>query len=380
MQFSKIDFLMPVTSQYGVLHYFTKKMYEALHRRGVSCRLLEGEQMIDLPCKDPPDLTIGFNGIPSHSSGVFLCDLIERPHLCCLMDLSYRFFYLVQSPLISFTCNDRFSLELLNLKHVQNCFFMPPAVEKEAILSLEKKREYEVVFLATYIDFESRREKWKQYFPKSICEIMDETIEMTFCNTQFSFIETFQKVLNVYLEQDKIHDDDQIDLFSIWEQLELYIRGKDRVDLIQSIQDATVHIFDASIDQKNWKHHLKGKSNLIFHEPVSYEESLAVMRKSKIVLNSSPHLRNGVHERVLNALACGALPVTEENPYLLENFPGQLLFYKNSERDQLNQLINDYLNNENKRLDICTRGKENVLFNHTWDCRISKILENLNFS
>jgi len=41
---NRIDLFMPTVSQYEVLHHLTRKLYEALTRQGVNCRLLVGDK------------------------------------------------------------------------------------------------------------------------------------------------------------------------------------------------------------------------------------------------------------------------------------------------------------------------------------------------
>lgn len=370
---------MPASSQYGVLHHFTRKLGEALQRQGFACRLIENERIWTDTLRTIPDLTIGFNGVPQHPSGVLLCDLIDKPHLCCLMDLSYRYFLLLESPYVIFTCNDRFSCELLQLKQQsRRALFLPPGVEF-TVFNPQIPKEFEVTLMATFIDFEKRRKVWKEQFAPSLCAVMDQTIETIFAGSDISFIEAFQLTFNEALLRGKLGDNEQFNLYAIWEQLELYIRGRERVELVKALPDVEIHIFDGSVDQMNWEGYLQHKrANLIFHPPVSFEESFEIMKKSKFVLNSSPHLRNGVHERVFNALACGALPIAEANPYMREIFTEEdLIFYRHPELNRIQEKLQIY-SDDTKRQAAIESGRKKVLAAHTWDHRAKAIKEFLN--
>lgn len=373
----RIDFLMPTASQYGVLHYFTKELYEAFQRQNLtSCRLIDNEKIFESINEDPPDMTVGFNGAPLHPAGVFLCDLIEKPHFCCLMDLSYRYFTLLESPFIHFSCNDRLSCKLIHLKQKKTALFLPPGCEKTLCFDPDISREFEVVLMATFIDFEGRRKCWKQWFPSSICAMMDHAVEIVFSNSDISYIDAFQIAFNDFLIHDMFKKDDQYNLLGIWEQIELYIRGKERVELVKSLPHTKIHIFDSSIDQLNWEGYFQGKHpHLVFHPPVSFEESFDVLKKSKFVINSSPHLRDGAHERVFNALACGAMPIAEANPYMREIFSeGDLLFYRHPDLKGIEEKLQIF-SNEEKRQAIVESGRSKVMAAHTWDHRASALMD-----
>lgn len=373
----RIDVLMPERSQYGVLHHFSKKLFEALEGRHLICRLVENDQIISTCCADPPDCTIGFNGAPQHSSGIFLSDLIEKPHIACLLDLSYRYFSLLESPYILFACNDHLSCELLYDKGKRHALFFPPAVEKEIDFDEDKPREFEVVLMATFIDFEKRRESWKGLFSPLICKAMDLTIDLFFSTSTLSFVEAFQYVMNAFLKEGRFTHQDQCNFYAVLEQIELYVRGRERVELVKALPNTQIHIFNGSIDKTDWKSYFgREHSHLVFHPPVSYEGSFEVLKKAKFVINSSPHLRNGASERIFNALACGALPVTEENIYLPTVFTQgvDLLFYRHPELNGIEEMLRSCSDEERRRA-IVRSGRAKVYSQHTWDCRAEALMD-----
>src|SRR5437868_14229568 len=121
----KIDFLLPRTSQYEVLHHFTRKFYEAFVRAGYQCRLLERDEQFTLPLRDPPQLSIGFNGAPRNSEGEMFCDLQGIPYLAYLVDPPYHFPYLFTSPNIIMSCDDRTGCQLLQTLGFERNLFLP---------------------------------------------------------------------------------------------------------------------------------------------------------------------------------------------------------------------------------------------------------------
>ena len=172
------------------------------------------------------------------------------------------------------------------------------------------------------------------------------------------------------------------ELFEMGSMVDFYMRGEDRVELIRSIKDARVHIFGGTVYRKEqpalgWHHYLGNQENVTIHPAINYSESLEVLKKSRIALNSSPTYKNGSHERVFAALACGALPITSESRYFREVFVDgeDLIFYQFNDRQAVNGKINYLLAHEGERKEAAEKGRQKVLKGHTWDNRVDTILQ-----
>lgn len=376
---------MPPLSQYGVLHHFTKKLCEAFIRSGVTCRLLQAERTNPKPFlteifQDPPDCTLSFNGLLPDSEGRFFCDMIQIPHVACLVDSPNQFFSLIKSPYTVITCVDRFSCEFFRGMDFHNVLFMPHGVEKNISAPLDNQRSYDVVLLASCIDYNAIRQEWTQKYSQELCKVLEEAAEMTLSDQETPYVQAFVQALDRHVGRGEDIDPQQIEFVTVLDDLESYIRGYDRVHMIKGIKDAQVHIFGSSESAESWKKYFDGKhKNVILHEPVPYEQALAIMKDSKIVLNSCPWIKNGGHERIFAGLACGALVITNENIYMRENFKDgeSIAFYRHKEWDKMNDQVNLYLEDENKRKEIVHKGRELVLKAHTWDSRVAVLLKAL---
>jgi spore maturation protein CgeB len=354
----KIDVLMPSSSQYGVLHHFTKKLYEALQRQGAVCRLLSGDDMVLVPWKSLPDLTIGFNGSLQMEDGRFFPDLIKVPHVACLVDPPYRFLSLAESPHMIIACDDLEGCRLLKNRHFDRTVFMPHAVERDLKAGVE--RVYDIVFIGTCIDTEGRRKEWKKRFAPEICLLMQETAERTLADDSTSFIPILADRL------------DPAEHREVFEAVEMYIKGKDRLRVLEAFPDMRIDVFGADDGKAGWKKLLKRQSNIVVHPAVSFEESLKIMQQSRIVLNSSIKNKLGGHERIFAAAACGAVVVTNDNPWMREHFEAgkEILFYGPGVADEVAGLLAD----ESKRGRIAEAGRKKVMQGHTWDHRAKQLL------
>ena len=170
-----------------------------------------------------------------------------------------------------------------------------------------------------------------------------------------------------------------------FDQLAYYVdqcsRGIDRLRLIRSITEVPIHLFGGKCWREikpieDWSYYLSKQANVILHPPVNYEDSLYLMKQSKICLNSMPFFKNGTHERVFAALACGSLPLTSESLYLRENFIDgkEILFYQAEDLEGTNDKVRRYIENEAIRKEIVDAGRMKVKREHTWDNRVEAVL------
>lgn len=380
----RIDLFAPPLSHYNVLHHFTQKLYEAFQRQGINCRLLQAKKnnpqpFLDALFQDPPECTLSFNGLLPDEQGRFFCDMIGIPHVACLVDSPNAYLPLTQSKLTIVTCVDRASLDFFKGLGFERALFLPHAVEQLEAPDSHAKREYEVVMLSSCIDYEAMHCEWKEKYPFPLCKAMEETVEIAWQDCTMPFYAAFAQAVDRQLNLRTGLDPQKIDYMNVLEEIELYIRGKARVELVRAIVDAEVTIFGSSDGAVGWKQYLGNKRNVEIRDPVPYEQALAIMRRSKILLNSCPWIKYGLHERILAGLASGALVLTEENGYIKEVFKeGESIVYYDLQRlDKANHRVNEYLADETKRQKVAAQGRQITLHAHTWDQRAAQLIKEL---
>ncbi|KAF3362201.1 hypothetical protein PHSC3_001268 [Chlamydiales bacterium STE3] len=376
MSIQHIIFFPNTLSQYDVLNQFTKGLMKAFQKLGISCELVVPERQDIFPFlqriyADQPDFTLSFNGLLPNENGEFLADVLGLPHVSCLVDSAHFFAALKESPLNIITCPDRFSCTLFEEMQVNHTLFLPHAVDVDVLKAPSEPSIYESVFLGSCVDYEEILEKWKFTYPAPIVKKLIECVEATLSDPALPY----QLALKNSLDSCHFREEEY---FQLLMDLDLYLRGKDRVELIQSIRSCPVHIFSNNSDV--WQKLLGSNSpNLIFHPPVHYEEALAIMRKSKIVLNSSPMFKQGGHERIFNGLASNALVLTNATSYVQENFEAgkELLLYQSHQKGTVDEMLQPFLQNESLRRTVAERGKQKVARLHTWDQRAQELIDRL---
>ncbi|MBA2727978.1 MAG: glycosyltransferase family 1 protein, partial [Parachlamydiaceae bacterium] len=171
----------------------------------------------------------------------------------------------------------------------------------------------------------------------------------------------------------------KLDYIELLDELEMYIRGMERVLLIKSIKGARIDIYGAGHTKAIWERHLEKDNNVVIHEPVPFETALELMKRSKIVLNSCSWVKYGAHERTLAGMACGAVVLTSENAYMAENFKEMksILFYDGNSMESIDARLKEILHNENLRQTIAKNGRDIVMHGHTWDNRAAQLIKEL---
>ena len=367
LQFSsKVD----QPSQYGVLPYFTKKFHEALLELGIDSRLWvvnkdEPKDFFKELQEDPPLCTLSFNYCIKGEKGI--------PHVNVLVDAPYYFFDQMSLENIIWTCTDRIDAGIYGKLGFDNIFFLPHATEKIDLSSDKKK--YDVVMLASNIDYEEIRKQWDEQYSDGLLEVMLNSVAMMQKSPALPSYQAFVDALDAYqLNGGGIGE---ISLTHIFHQIDLYIRGLDRVELVRSIKNARVDIFGSAKNGIGWKKYIN-QPNVIIHEDIPFTEALEVMKQSRVVLNSCPTIRDGAHERVFTALAGGALVVSSESRYLREQFPpGSIIYYEGSAKAHIGPLIDDYLSNPRERASSLEIARQIVLQNHTWEQRAKQLVVEL---
>jgi len=367
MACKKVDCILPERSQYHVLHHFTIKISEALQRAGHAVRLLSAEECASACSLDPPDMTLGLNGAPQIVKDLFLCDVIEVPHAALLMDPPYYYLGLLESPYIEIFCDDETNINVLQSFGCSNAAFLTQGVEPELIDEPEMPKEYDIVFFASYFDVDKAKEVWKEHLPDELCRIMDAAISETLQDESKNLPQSFEKALG-----GRIDLLNRVNIFDLLYEMSYVQKGQARIDLLKSLKNLPIHVWD-----NRWKEQLNHSGNFIVHDAVDYPEALGILKKSKIVLCNSIRSVRGCNERVLNALACNALPVTNANPYYDEHFQDakDLLMYTKDDLHLLEEKVLLYLDNANLRGELVQSGKKKVSLHHTWDNRIRTLFK-----
>lgn len=379
--------LLVCNNLYSSKFYFTEKLAEALRRQGIEIKVLQWPsgpvpaEILSIIAKEKPMITASFNQPAPLSDKSYFFENLQIFHLTLLLDPAIYEINLATSPFALVSCVDQWDCQFFEAAQMERVFFLPHAVERELSFDPGKERGFDVVFIGTFYDPDNLRAWWNEHQSKEECKVIEDAIDIGLSDHKTPFYQALMKSLLFHGISPK-----EVDALRLAYYVDFYMRGIERINLIRSIKDASVHLFGApdwreELPIKSWEDYFKNQKNVTLHSAVSYAQSLEILKDSKICLNSMPMFKNGSHERIFAALACGALPLTSDNLFVREHFVENqdLLLFKFKDLDRVNDQVNLYLSDEKSRMKIVTNGREKVLQAHTWDQRAQKIVEMLNY-
>jgi len=382
----KICFLVN-TNQYESKRHFTRYLREALERQEIETEVIDVlEKSIDYQTLKQiedfaPDLTASFNFINPISEHNYLWDYLKLPHLMMLVDPAIYYIDLIRSPWAILSTVDAFDAHAIYSQNFKNVFLLHHAVEREVAFAEESPEKiYDVVFIGSCYDYETLRSDWREKCDKKVSEALDAACEMVLGDNRTTIAQALVNVWNQF----GLEISSQTDFLSYFYFIDYYTRGKDRIDLIRAIDDRVkVHIFGELSTNfhavKDWFSYLSMKPNIVIHPPLNFPDSLQVLKKSKIVLNSMPFFKYGSHERLFTGFGSGALVVTQDNLFVRDCFVDgeDMVFYQSGQWDEIKGKVNDYLQDEEKRRSVVAKGRAKVQKFHTWDERAKTLKDML---
>jgi len=366
-------------SAYGTLNYWTEELSQAFNAMGIETFII--------------DLTDTFLLLEN------LHEAFSKPVRFCfsfnamgyeLQDFC-RFFDKLRVPFIGAMVDPPFyhgrrldtrGLDILfafsdrsHLAHAKRCYpgrhyaFLPHAASR-SLGEAPGERAVPIAFIGGFNDPEEVRRSWKNNMAKPVRRLLEEVVEVREADPYLDD----EGAVSQVLQAKGMEFCPELELMAekLYIRVNYYIRNSRRLRCLKILDEAGVAV---SLFNDSWK----GVKFCCHRQypSVPYSEALELMAKSRFVLNIGPAHSDGAHERVLSAMAQGAVAVTDYASFY-ENFfrEGEDLLLYNWERlEQLPEKIKKLSDDEEERKKIAARGKERALAGHSWPCRAKQILE-----
>lgn len=255
--------------------------------------------------------------------------------------------------------------------NVRNCLRFPLGGFLPAASCTEK--QYDITFIATYRDYRERLKVVRKYDRKyrflaaRYLSIMKNRPDLP-----------ADDALRMALEHYHLKTDDPgfLNLFYDMRQVcfavFLYFREKIIYTLLTA--GITVHVFDESWQASPFA----GHPCLILHPSVEASESLQIMQQSRISLNVMSWHKDGLTERVLNAMVCGSAVLTDQSTALKEEFEDNtdILMFSLNEINRLPARVKSLLSPEKEGFlqSVAERGRKKAMQKHLWQHRADMLL------
>ncbi len=375
MKIQRIDlFCSPSNQQYGVQRAFSEGLQKSLLRLGIASSLLDESKILEELVKNKPDCTAGFSvTVGKHSSA----EPLGIPHLSMILDSATYFPELLQNPnaIVSFVDEDSVGFfKMLGVKYVFN---FGHAIDKDLLdeNTLNEKRDLDVVMMGSYIDADAILAIWKDLLSTDAQNELLNIAERVLASPTLSHLQAFVELIEKKGDFEKELLAKSIQFFDMLNSLDQYIRAIDRRSIVEAL-DRPVHIFGAKQYIELWQKSVKDPKKLIFHPEVAFKELPALLKRSRIVINSFPMFKRGLHERLLMALSCGASVLCNDNVLVQKTFgkSSAILKYLFPDYAKANQLIEACLQDEQARLKAVFDTHPTIREKHTWDVRAHALL------
>lgn len=292
---------------YSSKFYFTHKLAEALRRQGLEVKILQWpngpvpEYIMEAIRKEKPTVTASFNQPAPLSDKSYFFEKLQIPHLTMLLDPAIYELNLATSPYALISCVDQFDCQFFQSTGFESVFFLPHGVERELSFDSSEERTFDVVFSGTCYDPDNLYAWWRSHHSERECKIIEAAVEIGLSDNKTSFYTAVMQSLLLHGMSPK-----ELDVLRIAYYVDFYMRGIERIELIRSIKDAPVHIFGSSSWReeqpiKTWEDYFKNQKNVMIHPAVEYAQSLEILKRTKICLNSMPMFKKGSHKGSLLA-------------------------------------------------------------------------------
>ncbi len=275
-------------------------------------------------------------------------------------------------------------------KNVKGCIYFPPAgvlptdtpktdqrtlpailgkasfpCSSANILDIQEK-QYDLTFIGSYRNYRERLDIIHSY-NRPLRFLTARYLRIMRRNPDIPAEKAFLAAAEYYHMH--MTDGEFLDLFYETRQacfcIMLYYREK----IIRTFLNAgiDIHVYGDSWNAFPWA----DNPCLHCHPSLNAEEGWKVMRQSKISLNIMSWHKDGLTERILNAMLCQSVVLSDRSAVLEEEFISgkELLLFSLKEIGGLPAMVKSLLADENKLEEISANGYSKALERHQWEHR-----------
>lgn len=271
--------------------------------------------------------------------------------------------------------HDRNYLSFANryYKKIKGTFYFPPAgtyVFGEAG-GVPVKKQYDVTFIGSYRDYRTRLATMYA-LPRTYRFLCARLIHIIRQSPNDSAETALQKVLQFY--DITLSDSEFVNLFYGMRVVYSCIASYYREKVVCVLLDAGVslHVYGDSWEKAPFA----GNSFLVRHPALNVAESLWVMRQSRISLNIMTWHKDGLTERILNAMLCCSAVLSDRSTRLEEDFTDgeDILLFDLARLEALPSYVKSLLASPGRLDEIAKRGFRRATEKHLWIHRARELL------
>ena len=381
---------------YSVVNLFVENSVYFLRKKGHNVTIIDANNsdaintLLNIFNTQVVDLVINFGKAtnPILNDGRPLYDAANTTLLAVYVDHPTYHISSLTENIKNFLCcfNDKQHVDYINEilpNHHKISFFLPHGgltkniEEKNKIKSFieyKKQKSIDIVFAGTFLNDIEKPWHDNLAYPS---KLLDEVFELFMYDDYLSIQEAFK----IVFDRNKIlfSSIGKIQLSNLYRVVQNYIRSYSRILLIKKLSESGLNI---TICGNGWENFAKEHKNINYIGALDIKENLELIKKAKVLINVTPTLRNGSHERVFTGMLNNTVLFSDRSRYYDEFFEDEknILYYSfNSLNDDIKKL-KEILKDDKKLFDISQSAYKIVVKNHTWENRVDTMLEMVNLS
>jgi spore maturation protein CgeB len=381
---------------YSVVNLFVENSVYFLRKKGHNVTIIDANNsdainiLLNIFNTQIVDLVINFGKAtnPILNDGRPLYDAANTTLLAVYVDHPTYHISSLTENIKNFLCcfNDKQHVDYINEilpNHHKISFFLPHGgltkniEEKNKIKSFieyKKQKSIDIVFAGTFLNDIEKPWHDNLAYPS---KLLDEVFELFMYDDYLSIQEAFK----IVFDRNKIlfSSIGKIQLSNLYRVVQNYIRSYSRILLIKKLSESGLNI---TICGNGWENFAKEHKNINYIGALDIKENLELIKKAKVLINVTPTLRNGSHERVFTGMLNNTVLFSDRSRYYDEFFEDEknILYYSfNSLNDDIKKL-KEILKDDKKLFDISQSAYKIVVKNHTWENRVDTMLEMVNLS
>jgi spore maturation protein CgeB len=381
---------------YSVINLFVENSVYFLRKKGHNVTIIDANNsdainiLLNIFNTQIVDLVINFGKAtnPILNDGRPLYDAANTTLLAVYVDHPAYHIPSLTENIKNFLCcfNDKQHVDYINEilpNHHKISFFLPHGglttniEEDNQIKTFEKykkQKTIDIVFAGTFLNDIEKPWHDNLAYPS---KLLDEVFELFMYDDYLSIQEAFK----IVFDRNKIlfSSIGKIQLSNLYRVVQNYIRSYSRILLIKKLSESGLNI---TICGNGWENFAKEHKNINYIGALDIKENLELIKKAKVLINVTPTLRNGSHERVFTGMLNNTVLFSDRSRYYDEFFEDEknILYYSfNSLNDDIKKL-KEILKDDKKLFDISQSAYKIVVKNHTWENRVDTMLEMVNLS
>ena len=381
---------------YDVVNLFMFNTVHFLKKRGHNIILIDtfepnaGTKLVEAFNTQTIDFVISFGmaNNPILGDGTSLYNVTNATILAIYVDHPAYHISSLTENIKNFLCcfNDRHHVDYVNEilpNHHKIAFFLPhggltKTMEEDNRIknfkTYTKEKSIDILFSGTYMEKEPIFWENNENYPSTL---IYETFELFMKDDYLSIQGAFEIIFDKY--KIKFSTIGKVQLSNLYKIFQNYVRSYSRVLVIKELAEKGLNI---TICGAGWDDFVEDYENINYIGSLDIRENLELIKKAKVLVNITPTLRNGSHERVFTGMLNNTVVFTDRSAYYDEYFENNknILYYSFNSLDEDVTKLKELLSNDKELFEMSQNAYDIATKYHTWENRVDTMLEMVKLS